>query len=97
MPKLKNPTHQQLMALYAVCPGPLGYGCNKDEAARIFGITHSALWQRLKTLRKYFPEAYDQYKTIHNTMKRQKESIRRPNHYSGLRLGKWENKIKEIF
>lgn len=101
MPKgvYKRPlTYKQKRALYFTMPGPLGLGMTHAQAAQALGIKRQSVTDYIARIKKHYPEAYENYKTCHNVMRRQGRNLTSGlNHYSRISSDKWIYKIVETF
>jgi len=102
MPKgiYKRPlTDKQKLILYLTMPGPIGLGLTIRQAAKHLGHEESGSHDcaMLKRIKRWYPEAYEEYMAAKRAMKRQCESLKNIWHYSNLRDGKWSQKIIQKF
>jgi predicted transcriptional regulator len=71
----KAVSKKTLELLTLITPGPLGQGLTQKAAAQILGITEKAVFNRLKTFEKNFPESYQRFKCIKKLSRETRDSL----------------------
>jgi len=81
MPKgsyIRPVTRKQMETLICCTPAPIGMGLTISETAMLLGVTRQSIFQRLRAVRKWRPEAYENYKSICRAASRHRIGLKYP-------------------
>lgn len=73
---MKKITEKQIEILKLIYPGPVGGGMKVVDAAKKLGISKRAAFYRLISIKKNFPEFWEQYLMARRVMRRQRTGLK---------------------
>ena len=73
---MKKVTKQQIKILFLLYPGSLGLGMKVVDVAKKLKISREAVYKQLKSIKKKFPEFWEQYLTARKIMRRDRINLK---------------------